>query len=177
MSTTLTSLRRSYNEHKGSLYFWDWDERRGYTIEQDQLVEDFESITNDSDEKIIQVTIYKTPLSTWQLTQAVLYHAFVVLETENWYYSLEISEKCVTMQRSKSKEDVRDSYPRERLRNVLRGDTPERIRRAKGKKTMSEVMKYIVDNEILDRNYEVLVDDGQNCQTFANSIFRHFTKL
>ncbi|CAF1251989.1 unnamed protein product [Adineta ricciae] len=175
MTKTIANLRESYDKHKGSLYFWDWDERRGYTILQDQLVEDFESITNDSDEEIIQVTIYKTPLTTWQLTQAVLYHAFVVLETENWYYSLEISEKCVTMQRSKSKEDVRDSYPGEKLRNVLRGDKPERIKKAKGKKTMGKVMKYIVDGEILDRNYEVLVGDGQNCQTFANSIFRHFT--
>ena len=177
MTKAIAYLCKSYAEHQGSLYLWDCDEQRGYTILQDHLVEDFESITNDSDEKIIEVAVYKSPLASWQRSHEVLYHAFVVLKTKNCYYSLETSEKCVTMQRSENKEDVRDSYPRERLRNVLRADKPERIKKAEGKGTMGKVMEYIVSRRILNRNYEVLVVDGQNCQTFANIIFDHFTDV
>ena len=43
----------------------------------------------DSRETILQVTIYRHPLNCAQLTDDNLYHPFVVLETDGWWWSIE----------------------------------------------------------------------------------------
>ena len=44
----------------------------------------------DDEENILNVTVYKHPLRSWQWSQLILNHQFVVLETnKQWWWSIE----------------------------------------------------------------------------------------
>ena len=57
-------------------------------IYDDVLKKNLEGIGIE-DGEIIKVTIYKKPLFEVQFSNLILYHAFVVLETDKWWWSLE----------------------------------------------------------------------------------------
>ena len=42
-----------------------------------------------SDEKILQVQMWKHPLNPYQLSDLIVYHCFLVLETNEWWWSIE----------------------------------------------------------------------------------------
>lgn len=84
-----------------------------YTIDDDSLVEDMSELIDDS-ERIRQIWVYKNPLSGWQLTQWFLNHQFVVLETVNWWWSIEKDGQKILIQRSKTLHGVRDYVPQKR---------------------------------------------------------------
>ena len=59
-------------------------------------------------EEIINLSAYKRKLFDEQLTQLISYHAFVVLETDEWWWSVEKMQEGITIQRSKKLKYVKD---------------------------------------------------------------------
>ena len=64
-------------------------------------------------EVIYGIKYFKHPLSASQVRAALLHHAFVVFETEAWWWSIEKNEEGITIQRAKQLKNVRDKYPQE----------------------------------------------------------------
>lgn len=64
----------------------------------------------DETEKILQIWVHKCKLRAlwWQITQLLINHQFVVLETTKWWRSIEKDDARILIQRSKQPEDVRD---------------------------------------------------------------------
>eukprot|EP00117_Sycon_ciliatum_P034316 scpid86226/ scgid26215/ len=58
------------------------------------------------DEVITSVALYKHPIYSWQLTSFLLYHAFVVFQTDCWWWSIEKDAEGLTLQRSKNRHEV-----------------------------------------------------------------------
>jgi len=174
-SSPISFLKQQYKEHKGTLYYWDDDKQKGKTLYDDTLVADFERIIGNEDDTILRIKVYRTPLMDWQEKYGILFHAFVLIETEDAYYTLEVSEKCITLQRSTTKEKIRDRYPKGSLRRTLGVRKPERIASANGRRTMTDVVEYIYKEDVLNRNYKVFSTEPHNCQTFAAEIFKNFS--
>ena len=59
-------------------------------------------------EEILNVRVYKCKLFSPQLTQQLLYHAFVVYETDEWWWCVEKNTEGITIQRSKKLSYVKD---------------------------------------------------------------------
>ncbi|KEG12257.1 hypothetical protein DQ04_01851020 [Trypanosoma grayi] len=65
----------------------------------------FERLQDDSslNEPVIEVQVYTEPQASWgPLTFLAGNHYFVVLETRNWWWSLELREGAVVIQRAKA---------------------------------------------------------------------------
>jgi hypothetical protein len=75
----------------------------------------------DGSENIDEVMFYRNPLSPWQTKKDIFHHAFIVFKTKNWWWSIEKNNTCVTIQRSKNLESVRDMY---RRRKRTKGEPP-----------------------------------------------------
>lgn len=55
----------------------------------------------------IRITEYvKTKLFSWQLTQLLLCHNFLIMKTENWWWSIEKLPTGILMQRGRVRDDV-----------------------------------------------------------------------
>ena len=55
----------------------------------------------DVEEDILNVSIWKCDLKSWQLTNVFLFHAYVVLETDRFWWSIEKNDEGITIQREK----------------------------------------------------------------------------
>ena len=66
---------------------------------------------SDANEMILQILVYKCPLSSWQLTpQLFSNHQFVVFETQNWWWSIEKDEARFLIQRSENLSNVQNFF-------------------------------------------------------------------
>jgi hypothetical protein len=90
----------------------------GYLISDSELQQKFKELI-DVKERIQKVWIYTHPLYTLQLTQLLMFHAYVVLETDTWYWSVEKNSEGITIQRSKTLEYVRGKYRRRDRRKSI----------------------------------------------------------
>ncbi|XP_057377865.1 uncharacterized protein LOC130699670 [Daphnia carinata] len=145
----------------------------GYWITDDQLRQILSNLIN-TEEKIEKASIYSNPLSVGkklQLANRIFYHAYVVIKTKNWWWSIEKNTECITIQRSESLESVRDMYQKKKR---LTGPTTETSIREKKTAlpdktiTIIELINYIWRKDYLnDVNHLV----NANCQKFADAIF------
>ena len=71
-----------------------------YIIDDDSLIDGMSELI-DSSEMILQIWVYKKPLSHWQLTQLYFNHQFVVLETSSWWWSIEKDGQNIVIRRSR----------------------------------------------------------------------------
>ena len=122
---------------------------------------------DDVSEKIEEVRYYTHPLNTWQMSKIFLHHAFIVLKTENWFWSIEKDEGGITVQRSKQLENVRDKcHKQNRITGITTG-----ISLAKNSPgndtTVIELFNHMWSEGYMDLNYHFLND---NCQQFADRI-------
>lgn len=79
------------NEWTNQLYFDpEADKSSGptYWIKDGELRTKLKELV-DPTEKIIRVEIYRHPLYSYQITSILLYHAFIVFETDGWWWSIE----------------------------------------------------------------------------------------
>lgn len=114
------------------------------------------------DENIEQICVYRQGAR-----KSRMYHAFVVLKTEEHYYSIERWWKFVAINRSNILDDVvENGYERKRSKNVEREtDWVE------GKGTVWEVIDFILDKKILEQKFNFMF---RNCQIFSSVIFKNF---
>lgn len=104
-----TDRKETHDKHLGTLHF-DPNMRSNsspwLTWTHDNMVRNYDELESYEPDKILNIRVYESPLSGWQLTQAFFFHSFTVIETESWWYSIETSERNITMQRSKHLQDV-----------------------------------------------------------------------
>lgn len=164
---------QEHDKRLGFLYFYHKldSSKRYHKLADDKLIEKFSKIIDDDPDNIVKIEVYRTPLTDIQPTHMILYHAYVVIETENWYYSIETSEKNITMQRSKEKSMVRDQIVGQKRKTLQDEDKPDCIVSANGSGTILEVVKYLYKEDRLNCEYHPLFE---NCKDLSKLIFDKF---
>ena len=152
---------------KGTIYFDPHaDESSGatYTMTAPELKRKFEEVT-ETQEDILSVSIYKVPLYDEQpkMAMAIFYHAYVVYETDSYWWSIEQNAEGLTIQRSKTIEPVRRWY-----RQELRRGSPDLLIQDSGKKTMEDVANFLYSKDFLNKPYSLTAN---NCKDFAKAFF------
>ena len=162
--------RKTGGEWKSIVYFdpySDSEEGNDYHIDDEQLLEMMEEIIDES-EYIEKIWVYKRPLSSWQLTQLLFHHQFVVLETSDWWWSIEKNGEGITIQRSKKLSYVKDYYRRtKRITPIVEVNSDQ------GTKKMKDVIKFLYEKDELHRRYHFT---DENCKDFAKRIFDQFAR-
>ncbi|EFX78205.1 hypothetical protein DAPPUDRAFT_305262 [Daphnia pulex] len=163
------------------LYYFDPDveltpERPDYCSTKWELKEKIENLP-DSSEKINEVRYYTHPLNWWQMSKYVLHHAFIVLETESWWWSIEKDEGGITIQRSKHLENVLDQCRRHgRITGLATwinlGVTCEK--KGPSHASVIDVVNRMWREECLHSDYHFLQN---NCKHFANTIYDNFVLM
>ena len=118
----------------------------------------------DESEKIEEMSIYIHPLHWWQISQNVMHHAYIVLKTKDWWWSIEKNDAGVTIQRSKEIEHVRDKYYRIKRQESLIIGITEVLRKSVTHLTMKQLIEHIHNDKYVDEEYSIL---QSNCQKFA----------
>nr|CAH0106793.1 unnamed protein product [Daphnia galeata] len=119
-------------------------------------------------EMIDEVSYYTHPLNSWQIGKVVMYHAYIVLKTNDWYWSIEKNDAGVTIQRSKNIEHVRDKYYRiKRKENWTSGIAMEKSKSVNNK-TVKQFIEHVYEANYVNEEYGVI---QKNCQQFANKIY------
>jgi hypothetical protein len=136
-----------------------------HTISAETLKEKLRELI-DPKEEIKNIWVYQCPLSNWQLTQWLLYHAFVVLETDAWWWSIEKNTEGITIQRSKKNESVKDRY-----RQEPRPTPIYRLYHDEGRMLMGEFIDWLNEAGELFKEYHWI---WENCKEFAERLFDNF---
>ena len=136
-----------------------------YFIDDNELQERMEEIIED--EKIEKVLVVKEALSSAQLTQIMLYHAFVVIETEKWWWSLEKNSEGVTVQRSKDMDYVYRYYRR------TKRNSPSTVIKDDGRSSMTDLVDFLYTKNLVYKDYSLATE---NCKDFTKKIFDKFAR-
>ena len=117
---------------------------------------------------IRSIAVYKCPLYDNQLIQLLDNHQFVVLQTDNWWYSIEKNSHFIQMQRSNHIENVQCYIRKDRRRTPIKGISFDSCQQLK---TMSDLIHFLLENQELGKIYDLVFS---NCQAFAKRIFDKF---
>lgn len=117
---------------------------------------------------IRSIAVYKCPLYDIQLIQLLDNHQFVVLQTDNCWYSIEKNSHFIQMQRSNHIENVQCYIRKDRRRTPIKGISFDSCQQLK---TMSDLIHFLLENQELSRIYDLVLS---NCQAFAKRIFDKF---
>ena len=101
MGSKQSALNGKNWTHKVDLVDADNNYSNVYLSDRD----DIEKWMNIQD-PILQIEEYEVPLYRWQLISFDLHHSFIMLETRDWYWSLEKTSEAIIVQRSKHKDRV-----------------------------------------------------------------------
>lgn len=153
------------------LYVIPWADANadGYWIADEELPRKQQNLS-DVEEEIQHVFLYSNPLCSWQAMNIQFYHAFVVIQTTNWWWSVEKNMEHITIQRSPNIESVRDFYQgKKRTTGLTPWTWIRKNRTAQGRNTtINELIYYIWMKDCLNKDYHIL---NANCQKFAQLIF------
>ena len=139
---------------------------QAFYINEKELKMKFKELV-DMDEQIESITLYSSKLFESQDNPGQLfYHAYVVLKTKHWWWSIEKNSKGITIQRSKEAHFVIDKYRRtDRL-------SPLMVRKeGLCNDTMDGIINWLYYNGELGKTYHFL---DSNCHQFAEGIFKFF---
>lgn len=140
-----------------------------FTINDESLIEDMSQHDGiEANEMILNIRVYKVPLSDWQITQLFFNHQFVVLETANWYWSIEKNDTEILIQRSRY-----FSWVQENEKQKLRNTPIVLVSYDKGRCSMKDLINFIYQKNELNTAYNWAVD---NCKGFATRIFDEFAE-
>lgn len=123
---------------------------------------------NFTKECIRSIAVYKCPLYDNQLIQLLDNHQFVVLQTDNCWYSIEKNSHFIQMQRSNHIENVQCYIRKHRRRTPIKRISSDSCQQLK---TMSDLIHFLLVNQELSRIYDLVLS---NCQAFAKRIFDKF---
>jgi hypothetical protein len=142
----------------------------GYIIEAKGLKKKMANLI-DSKEQILEIMMYKKPLMAWQLTDFILHHLFIVFRTQSKWWSIEKNSEGLTIQGCQESNDncvaVRDQYRQSpRVGNFKKKLT--KLKSAKGKRTVQELIDWLDEERWLYREYNWL---SSNCQHFGKAVF------
>ena len=160
MGKVVRKVIRGFQRQVVYLPFADESECTGQLIADVKLEKDLMSQLKD--EEILNITTYKHELYWWQLTQAFLFHTFIMFETNDWWWSVEKNDNGVFVQRSKHQWAVRDR---------LAGEKRPRVTQVASDTSTYTVRDFVValaETDSLKRKYSLLFN---NCKDFAKEIF------
>jgi len=135
-----------------------------FLISDEELRQKMETLI-DVEEVIKCVFIYRHPLYSYQLTDSLLFHAFVVFETETWWWSIEKNNQNVTIQRSKKLDSVLHNYQR-----IQRIGPVKVVMKARGRGSVRDLIDTLWRKNLLIKSYDVM---GESCKFFAVTVFNH----
>ena len=161
------SVNQAYaNQWQGQLMM-DWDEM-GEIKFNDADLRILMLDDNFTKECIRSIAVYKCPLYDNQLIQLLDNHQFVVLQTDNCWYSIEKNSHFIQMQRSNHIENVQCYIRKDRRRTPIKGISFDSCQQLK---TMSDLIHFLLENQELGKIYDLVFS---NCQAFAKRIFDKF---
>ena len=121
----------------------------------------------DENEMILNISKYTVPLSEVQLTCAVFYHEYIVLNTSHHHWSIEKNSEGITIQRSEKCKAVVNNYRQEKRCKTEYWE-PELIIQDKGRLTMTEVVNFLHSKDFLNQKYSLA---SSYCKDFAKAFF------
>ena len=129
-------------------------------------------LSGDLSEEILHIEIYKNSLTEYQFTSTFLCHHFLVLKTNNWFYSLEKNDKGVYLQRSKEQRSVRKYIDGDRrfegITRCTRIALLETMPITKSNGSLRSLINFISEEKLIGEKYHIVFS---NCQRFARIIF------
>lgn len=173
---TMTSSQSSKSwsgEWRNQIYFdpqADSSTDEGYYIDETDLQTELLKIL-DAKEAIEEIWVHSHRLFGWQLYEGIfLYHAFVILKTNKWYWSVEKNTAGITIQRSKELSFVKYKYRRSsRIQPITERTHDSGILR------MEDLVMWLFATNELSKGYCVHFQ-ASNCQGFSKRIFNFFAK-
>ncbi|XP_057373235.1 uncharacterized protein LOC130694083 [Daphnia carinata] len=168
-TSSIPESRSTGAAYTKKLYFdpnADSPEGYDYSITDAELRETLSELV-DVTERIVEVRYYKHPLSSMQLTDGILHHAFIVFETNAWWWSIEKNDEGVTMQRSTDFDSVCEKYRRSDRQTSI-GNGVEMVKKASGSTTVMELIDHLWEGDYLNQEYNF---ETYNCQHFADLIY------
>lgn len=161
------SVNQAYANQWQSQLMMDWGEMEEIKF-NDADLRSLMLDDNFTKEYIRSIAVYKCPLYDNQSIQLLDNHQFVVLQTDNCWYSIEKNSHFIQMQRSDHIENVQ-CYLRKHCRRTpikrISSDSCQQL------KTMSDLIHFLLENQELSRIYDLVLS---NCQAFAKRIFDKF---
>lgn len=161
------SVNQVYANQWQSQLMMDWDEM-GEIKFNDADLRILMLDDNFTKECIRSIAVYKCPLYDNQLIQLLDNHQFVVLQTDNCWYSIEKNSHFIQMQRSNHIENVQCYIRKDRRRTPIKGISFDSCQQLK---TMSDLIHFLLENQELGKIYDLVFS---NCQAFAKRIFDKF---
>ena len=161
------SVNQAYANQWQSQLMMDWDEM-GEIKFNDADLRILMLDDNFTKGYIRSIAVYKCPLYDNQLIQLLDNHQFVVLQTDNCWYSIEKNSHFIQMQRSNHIENVQCYIRKDRRRTPIKGISFDSCQQLK---TMSDLIHFLLENQELSRIYDLVLS---NCQAFAKRIFDKF---
>lgn len=161
------SVNQAYANQWQSQLMMDWDEM-GEIKFNDADLRILMLDDNFTKEYIRSIAVYKCPLYDNQLIQLLDNHQFVVLQTDNCWYSIEKNSHFIQMQRSNHIENVQCYIRKDRRRTPIKGISFDSCQQLK---TMSDLIHFLLENQELGKIYDLVFS---NCQAFAKRIFDKF---
>lgn len=138
-----------------------------YEIADDQLRKKFRKIVSE-DEKILCVEAYKTPLDEKQVTKFLIYHMFIIFETDDWWWSIEKCRDAIVLQRSKSRRGLKN-----KCRQQDRLSPISLILDDMGCRSVYKLIDWLHSEDELNNVYHIM---KANCKHFGKRIFGYIAK-
>jgi hypothetical protein len=114
------------NLSKRKFYFFTkgtrWPISGKYFASEQEIIQHLKG-SQDSAEQVVRASAYFCPLYPWQSACSNALHAFAVLQTQNWWWSVDNFGDVITVQKFPTKKEVKGKFKgRERFRPVLAAD-------------------------------------------------------
>ena len=146
---------------------------------EDHLIMDLKDmVDSDGTNKIVKVKVYKIPLSERYWTNLILFHSYVVFQTQNregedWWWSLEKNTQCIALQRGPTEPSVRDWLGGEKRCQSWFYWKPQLVDEGTcAGISLADLIEFLHDKDELNITYHGITE---NCQCHAQVIFRWLT--
>ena len=146
---------------------------RIHRIADSDLIERMEELVGeDLSERITMVKTCTKPLNESQWTNLILYHEFVILKTDSFYWSIEKGGEGIHIQRSYSQDNVRLKFNREkRLQGTYWEVTNYRDPVCPARKTtVHDVLMWLWKRDELKQCYNYLEN---NCKHLSRRVYEY----
>lgn len=114
------------------------------------------------DEKIQKICVYRQGSG-----KSRSYHAFTVLKTKNFYYSIDRVMDFISIQRSAVMNDVVQNYNLKQRRGTISQETNW----AEGKGSVWDIIDLLLKTKTLEKRFNYFI---RNCQELAAKIYKNF---
>jgi hypothetical protein len=167
--TAITGSDWTYSLH----FVEDAEKKESCRISHEDLISTFRSKV-DMNERVNEILLYKCNLMERQLTNVFILHMFVVIDSPNWWWTVEKNTKYIVIQRSKKKGLVCDQLLDPDGSVTRRTKVSNAVSLKLGTGTIGDVVHYLYDTNQLKKKYHI---NGECCVDFANRVGKHLKDM